>query len=91
MCSVPCSACDPFCGGGCHSKCPVFSVSDVTPATFETPEVHPGGLPLEDKSKAGVKAAGEGTRMVFVQLNSSAEKHFCELCLLDGLWVFSRC
>uniref|UniRef100_A0A8B9LZT7 Ess-2 splicing factor homolog n=1 Tax=Accipiter nisus TaxID=211598 RepID=A0A8B9LZT7_9AVES len=32
----------------------------VTPATFETPEVHPGGLPLGNKAKAGVKAAEEG-------------------------------
>ncbi|XP_074462796.1 splicing factor ESS-2 homolog isoform X1 [Larus michahellis] len=32
----------------------------VTPATFETPEVHPGGLQLGNKSKAGIKAAEEG-------------------------------
>ncbi|XP_014799475.1 PREDICTED: protein DGCR14-like [Calidris pugnax] len=32
----------------------------VTPATFETPEVHPGALPSGNKSKAGTKAAEEG-------------------------------
>ncbi|KAM6403780.1 splicing factor ESS-2 homolog [Rhynochetos jubatus] len=32
----------------------------VTPATFETPEVHPGALPVGNKTKAGVKAAEEG-------------------------------
>ncbi|XP_066418171.1 splicing factor ESS-2 homolog [Molothrus aeneus] len=32
----------------------------VTPATFETPEVHPGGLPVGNKSKAGIKTAEEG-------------------------------
>ncbi|KFQ15480.1 Protein DGCR14, partial [Leptosomus discolor] len=32
----------------------------VTPATFETPEVRPGGVPLGNKTKAGTKAAEEG-------------------------------
>lgn len=43
-----------------------FNVTDVTPATFETPEVHPGGLPLGNKAKAGVKAAEEGRRIMFL-------------------------
>ncbi|NXS05472.1 ESS2 factor, partial [Oxylabes madagascariensis] len=32
----------------------------VTPATFETPEVHPGGLAVGNKSKTGIKTAEEG-------------------------------
>ncbi|KAM4649263.1 splicing factor ESS-2 homolog isoform 1-T1 [Amazona ochrocephala] len=55
----------------------------VTPATFETPEVHPGGLPLEDKSKAGVKAAEEGgaekdDKEALPSLDSFLAKHTSE-------------
>lgn len=67
---------DPYCNARYHGQWPVLcfgnhvnllvSVSDVTPATFETPEVHPGGLPLGNKSKAGIKAAEEGRRMMFL-------------------------
>lgn len=41
-------------------------MADVTPATFETPEVHPGGLPVGNKSKAGIKTAEEGRRIMFL-------------------------
>lgn len=41
-------------------------VADVTPATFETPEVHPGGLPVVNKSKAGIRTAEEGSRIMFL-------------------------
>lgn len=43
-----------------------FLVADVTPATFETPEVHPGGLAVGNKSKAGIKTAEEGRRIMFL-------------------------
>lgn len=39
-------------------------MADVTPATFETPEVHPGGLPVGNKSKAGIKTTEEGRKIV---------------------------
>lgn len=75
MSSESCLTHDPYCGGRCHSGylglCSsyvnlFFSVTDVTPATFETPEVHPGGLPLGNKSKAGIKAAEEGRGIMFL-------------------------
>uniref|UniRef100_A0A8B9S7U0 Ess-2 splicing factor homolog n=1 Tax=Apteryx owenii TaxID=8824 RepID=A0A8B9S7U0_APTOW len=55
----------------------------VTPATFETPEVHPGGLPLVNKPKAGIKAAEEGEaekddKDVLPSLDSFLAKHTSE-------------
>ncbi|XP_071619078.1 splicing factor ESS-2 homolog [Heliangelus exortis] len=55
----------------------------VTPATFETPEVRPGALPVGNKSKAGIKAAEEGNaekddKEALPSLDSFLAKHTSE-------------